>query len=228
MLDRDVQAVLSHYALAGGAVRRVEAVVNAGGWSGSRLWRVVDEADGQYCLRRWPKEHPTPERLRLIHAVLGLVSFEMPIVAFPFRTATGSTVVECSGERWELTHWLPGAADYHARPTCERLRAAMRALARFHDLAARYKRRLGPATAVEERLRQLSSMRAKGLTIIQQSLGVRLGIEIDGRAARLLELARRVLERSSFGSSLGSAPELWLQPAIRDVHHEHVLFIGDE
>jgi homoserine kinase type II len=189
---------------------------------------VVNVDGRQYCLRRWPNEHPTPERLRLIHAVLGLVSFEMPIVAFPLRTATGSTVVECRGERWELTHWLPGTADYHTRPNRERLWAAMRALAKFHNLAVRYTRRMGPAKAVEERLWQLASMQEKGLAIIEQSLGVPLNSEVDGRARRLLDLARCVLERSIFGSSLGSARELLLQPAIRDVHHDHVLYVGDE
>src|SRR5690242_7602977 len=110
MIEGDVQAVLSHYALDRGAVHEIQPLANAGGWSGSLLWRIMlrNEGDGvgslcrntsqpsgqttpdkdsrPLCLRRWPKEHPTAERLRLIHAVLGLVSFEMPFVAFPLRT----------------------------------------------------------------------------------------------------------------------------------------------
>src|SRR5438552_3744544 len=138
MLDHDVQAVLSFYALGDSAVRHIEPLTNAGGWSGSRLWRICDAAGRELCLRRWPAEHPTVKRLRLIHAALGLVSFEMPMVAFPLRSKDSATFVEHGGQLWELTKWLPGAADYHANPSRERLRAAMHVLARFHDLAKRY------------------------------------------------------------------------------------------
>ena len=79
----EVRTVLSFYALDQRSVRKIEPLANAGGWSGSRLWRICDAAGRELCLRRWPAEHPTVERLRLIHAALGLVSFEMPMVAFP-------------------------------------------------------------------------------------------------------------------------------------------------
>lgn len=71
-------------------------------------------------------------------------------------------------------------------------------------------------------------MREKGLAIIEQSLGIQLGNEIDDRAPQVLALACQALERPSFGSLLGLTPELRLQPAIRDIHHDHVLFTGDE
>src|SRR5206468_2427752 len=151
MVERDVQAVLSHYALAGAVVRHVQPLANAGGWSGSRIWRIGDAAEQQWCLRRWPKEHPTPAGLRMIHEVLGLVLSELPMAAYPLRTSSGSTVVEAAGYRWELTNWLRGNADFHRNPTRARLRAAMRLLAQFHALAARYEQRRGIAPAIEDR-----------------------------------------------------------------------------
>jgi Ser/Thr protein kinase RdoA (MazF antagonist) len=228
MLAGDVQAVLNHYALAGGAVHAIQPLANAGGWSGSRIWPISDAVGNKLCLRQWPQEHPTVERLRLIHAVLGLVSFEMPVVAFPLRTTQGATYVEEGEHLWELTHWLPGTADYHANPNRARLTAAMRVLARFHDLAKRYKWRTAPAPSIEDRQRRIKGMRAKGLSVIEQSLGTPLGNEIDDRAARLLTVAGKALQRQSLAEALAAAPQLVLQPAIRDVHHEHVLFTGDE
>src|SRR5262245_33091233 len=116
MPETDAKSVLSFYALTTGNVRRVIPLENAGGWGGLRLWRAINQAGAQYCLRRWPVEHPAADRLRLIHAVLNHIAPQMPIVACPFRSDAGPTFVEHAGHLWELTNWLPGVADYHAHP----------------------------------------------------------------------------------------------------------------
>jgi Ser/Thr protein kinase RdoA (MazF antagonist) len=64
--------------------------------------------------------------------------------------------------------------------------------------------------------------------IIEHSVRTPLGNEIDDRAVRLWAIAGHALQRRSFAEALAAAPQLILQPAIRDVHHEHVLFTGDE
>jgi Ser/Thr protein kinase RdoA (MazF antagonist) len=208
-------------------VRQIEPLGNAGGWSGSRLWRLADADGKELCLRRWPQEHPSPERLRVIHAVLGLVGFELPIVAYPLRTVAEATVVEHGGHLWELTHWLPGIADYHSHPNPPRLAAAMQTLARFHDLAARYQRRLGVAPAIADRQRRLLGMRQKGLPLIERSLASPLHHALDNRAARIFALVTPLVDRPAIVDALSTAPEIWLQPAIRDIHHDHVLFTSD-
>src|SRR5690242_6895206 len=110
MPPTEAQAVLSFYALVGSAVQRLEALENAGGWSGSRLWRLRDVTGRDLCLRRWPEEHPTKERLRMIHDVQAMVAGGLPIVACPLPARGGETIVENSGHLWELTRWLPGSA----------------------------------------------------------------------------------------------------------------------
>src|SRR5262245_19528022 len=228
MPEADVPAVLLNYALAGGAVRHIQPLANAGGWSGSKIWQISDSAGNEWCLRRWPTAHPTVDRLRQIHAILELVVSQLPVVACPLRTGRGSTFIEHVGHLWELSHWLPGAADYHARPSRERLRAAMRVLARFHELAARYERRKGAAPALVDRQRRLAGMREQRFTLIERALRRPLGNEIDNRAIRLMAIAGEALQPPRLVESLAAAPELVLQPAIRDIHHDHVLFIGDE
>lgn len=232
MPEADVQAVLLHYALAGGAVRHIQPLANAGGWSGSRIWRISDAAGNEWCLRRWPKEHPTLAGLRMIHEVLGLVSSELPIVAFPRRTNSGSTIVEAAGHRWELTSWLQGNADFHQYPTRPRLRSAMLLLARFHVLTGRYQGRRGAAPAIHDRQVRLMVLRrselCRELATIERSLSNPLGNEIDDRSKLLFVLTRKAIENPDLLNALSHARELWLQPAIRDVHHDHVLFTGDE
>ena len=49
--------------------RRLDPLGSAGGFSGARFWRV-ESAAGQLCLRCWPREHPTRDRLEQIHRVL--------------------------------------------------------------------------------------------------------------------------------------------------------------
>jgi homoserine kinase type II len=228
MPDATLEAVLSCYGLESAAVRHIGPLANAGGWSGCRLWRIRDATGGDLCLRRWPVEHPSLDRLRLIHAVLRSVATDLPVVAYPLPTAAGNSYVERGGHFWEMTHWKPGAADYHANPTRERLKAAMQVLARFHELAARYKTCRGRAPALEDRVRLWLEMKDRGTAIIGRALAVPLSEETDRRAARLFASAQRALNVSAIPGQLAELPELWLQPAIRDVHHDHVLFLGDE
>src|SRR5687767_4919788 len=180
MMNRSCNDVLARYGL-NSAQLNIEFLANAGGWSGSRLWRMKDVSGRELCLRRWPTEHPTVERLRMIHAVLGQVAFELPIIAFPLTTTDGKTFIEQGGSLWELTGWRPGAADYRAHPNRVRLAAAMRALARFHHLAARYSRRLAAAPTILERQKRWKGLQEKGLSIIGQSLRQPLDQEIDQR-----------------------------------------------
>jgi Phosphotransferase enzyme family len=104
----------------------------------------------------------------------------------------------------------------------------MRVLARFHELAARYEQRQGNAPAIVDRQRQLAGMREKGFALIERALGEPLRNEIDNRATRLFAVAGEAMQSPSLAESLATAPELMLQPAIRDIHHDHVLFTGDE
>jgi Ser/Thr protein kinase RdoA (MazF antagonist) len=71
-------------------------------------------------------------------------------------------------------------------------------------------------------------MRDKGVALIERSLGTPLGKPIDDRAAGLLAAASQALQRQAIIESLAAIGDLLLQPAIRDIHQDHVLFTGDE
>jgi homoserine kinase type II len=228
MSSLDFHTVLSAYRLDANSLPQIEPLGNAGGWSGSRLWRLKDAAGRELCLRRWSLEHPTRDRLRLIHSVLSGMAFELPIVAFPLRTAAGGTFVEHEGHLWELTHWLPGKADFHVRPTRPRLRNAMSALAKFHELAARYQRQVGLAPTIDDCRRRMKTLRVKGWALIEQSILTLLGNALDDRRQRLFHLAQQAFARPQLVERLAAVSEVFVQPAIRDIHHDHLLFTGDD
>ncbi len=71
---------------------RVESLGSAGGLSGARFWRIVAPR-GVLVLRRWPTEHPTPERLQFIHAVLQHAAS---------RRHEDSTCADCSDHRCDV------------------------------------------------------------------------------------------------------------------------------
>ncbi len=228
MNESNTAAVLNQYGVNANAVRHLEPLANAGGWSGSRLWRVTAQSGDILCLRRWSTEHPSPERLAWMHDVLQRVAPNLPIVPTPLRSSAGQTFVECAGHLWELTDWRPGTANFHAIPTLPRLRAAMQALATFHQLAASLQSQTGIPPTVLDRFSQLNSLSSGGLSVIERAIRSPLHSELDQRAAQLQTLTTQLLQTSSLLPRLTAIGQLPLSPAIRDIHHDHLLFIGDE
>jgi len=222
----DVWSALSFYALRPELVRLIEPI--RGGWSGSRLWKVTDEAGREFCLRQWPLEHPTPQRLTFIHTVLQRVAVRLPIVPSPLWSQSGATFHQYGGRLWELAPWMPGEADFHSRPTRGKLRSAMNALARFHIAAPDRESKVGPAPAWLDRQRQANELVSGGLQQIEAAVMQPFDPALDTLAHRLLPLAREALQRDLAARFATIPPAVSLQPAIRDIHHDHVLFTGDE
>ena len=256
MSAAEIRAVLSRI-LPVDASDRVERLENAGGWSGSQIWRLTARGESTnplaqgrvLCLRRWP-ESTARDRLLLIHYVLtqvaarGIDYVPVPIAA----PTTGETFVEHTGHFWELTPWLPGEADYRARPTRQRLAAAMVALRRFHEAAeGLHGSGLGvqgsgvgcmsatkctteakaPAPALLERLELVERLLAGDVACIVEACKQGLNVEVDVRTQRILSLACCKLPPLLDPLRAATRVARPLSPAIRDVHHQHVLFTGD-
>src|SRR5688572_2281260 len=110
--------VLDRFAahLVGGAPRLERA---ARGLSEAEVWRI--DAGKTFCLRGWPLEHPSPERLTWMHQVLSQAkSRGLTFIPVPLRDSKGQTFVELHSRRWEFTPWMPGEADYLAKPSVRR------------------------------------------------------------------------------------------------------------
>jgi hypothetical protein len=228
--EHAVRSVLSYYFRQPEKVLQIEPLGNHGGWSGSQLWRIGCEGGERFCLRRWPTEHPAPERLRFIHELLSRVaSLGMTVLPISLPTLTSATFAEQNGHRWELTPWMPGKADFHAEPTRPRLRTALQALAQFHNLSALGQTPLfGRAPCLTDRQQQIAKLRAGGLDQLTTAVTRGFDPQLDQRAHALLPITRGRLENLAARLEPVASESWALAPAIRDIHHDHILFTGDQ
>jgi Ser/Thr protein kinase RdoA (MazF antagonist) len=204
---------------------------SAESFSGARLWRL-NSARGPLCLRRWPAEYPTQTQLEFIQATLWHVDQEgFHRIPLPLETRHHHGFVRHDGHLWELTPWLPGAADYRQRPTPAKLRNALLTLAKFHQAAATFPApETGPTASpgLVQRLARLESLLSGGLVELRSAIDPGPWPELSARGNHLIALAAKTAPR--FLSRLKSAARLCvtLQPCIRDIWHAHVLYVGDE
>jgi homoserine kinase type II len=222
-------AVLRQYPGIFADARELQAAES--GLSGANVWRLPRSPGEPLCLRRWPAEHPTIDRLRFIHAVLEHVKrCGVEFIPAPISTSAGATVVQHDGRLWELTPWLPGQADYLASPSPERLRAAMRALAAFHRIAAGFERGVGQGVSqgMSERAQRLAAYHAGNLEKIAGAIRPGDWPELAERAGEIVQTFTR--HAAELGRLLARVASLQVafQPVIRDIHDEHVLFTGNK
>lgn len=209
------------------------------GFSGATVWRL-QTADGAFALRCWGAPSPPVPRLNGLHRLLRFV-FERGVeyTPVPVATASGETVVERDGRLWQLEPWMPGAADFRTDPRPERLRNAMRALAAWHnaagDFPANERERAwfhsepaGTSPAVIERLQKIYRWQRGRLARLRRA------IDESNAGERWRTLTGRVLDgferfAPRIAADLQGALELRvpLQPCLRDVWHDHLLFTGD-
>ena len=208
----------------------LHVVEGSGGLSGARIWRLKT-GRGDLCLRRWPREHPSPDSLQFIHAVLEHAGQHgCGLVPAPIRRTDGSSFASRHGHLWEMTPWLPGMADWPKTRSLIRLKNAVQALAGFHRAVANFElggSRAGPSPAVAERLLQLRGLVGGGADNITARMTPSRWPELFGRAEDLISLFQHASPRVRVLLENASRVDVRLQPCIRDIHQEHVLFQGD-
>jgi Ser/Thr protein kinase RdoA (MazF antagonist) len=211
----------------------IECLGNAGGFSGACLWKITTQP-GLLCVRKWPKSHPSENALRHIHGLLQHATQQgMTELPAPLLDGGGNSIVRHRARLYELTPWMPGQANYHASPSDQRLSAAMTTLARFHTAVATYPRDGGQVGAscspgLIQRHDKLQRLLHGELDRLATTVAGYHDPEITQRGRRLLEFFRRsggkVLQLLDHTAPLKVA----LQPCIRDIWHDHVLFTGNE
>lgn len=208
---------------------------SAGGMSGAQFWRIVLPTK-TLILRRWPEEHPSPSQLRFIHAVLQHASSRgCDFLPLPLTTRTGQTFIEEVGHLWELAPWMPGTADYATAPTPEKVAAAMHALATFHNATASFSvghqtesTPLPPPSAVHRHLTRLHNLSPRRLAEVAHAIRDDIWPDLAPLAHQFLGALPSAIPRAISQLDPLANVALPLQPCLRDIWHDHVLFIGDE
>jgi homoserine kinase type II len=210
----------------------IEPLGMAGGLSGALFWRITLPQQ-EFILRRWPGEHPTPERLRFIHAVLRHACDRgIAFIPLPLATRDGQSFVGYDGHLWELGPLMPGAADFERNPSTEKLQAAMRTLAQFHlavaDFDATRFNTPQPASPIWRRIARLTQPHPEGIVALARAVTDSIWPELAPLAREFVAaLPGAAMRALAFLEPVSSAA-LPLQPCIRDVWHDHVLFTGDK
>jgi homoserine kinase type II len=222
----DVRQVLEHYKSAA-RPEQIEPVGSAGGFSGSLLWRVHDP-QGVLCLRRWPTPHPSRVRIEWIHQVMAHAwQHGFRCLPLPLHTASHATLVEHAGHLWELTPWMPGDAAFESAPSGDRLRAAATTLARFHLTVGDFPgivTRHGPSPGLFERRQRFEFLTAGGFERLVRSATDDVWPPLMQRALRILESYGRLGCRTALETAAAAQQPVFLQPCLRDIHSDHVLF----
>ena len=155
----------------------------------------------------------------------------------PATTRTGESFVAHAGHLWELAPWMPGTADYERSPSAEKLRAAMTALAtiprrrrRFSPVAAAARARAaGRPNAIARhlaRLRELDSRRNQRACRAQSP--TQPGPTSPHSPANSSPHCPSAIPRAIAQLEPLANIHLPLQPCLRDIWHDHVLFTGNE
>ena len=221
-----VHSVLQHYQLP--SIGEVEYLGGAGGFSGAQIWKI-HTPEQSYCLRRWPPVHPDRARLEWINLVLVHVfNNGCPEIAVPLASNSGERFVHQFEFFWELSPWMSGKANFEAEPNDMRLGNAMKCLAKFHLASAQVNLDFRPSPGITARVKQLrdaaklvGKIRNETPPANPSPTAVQLRERIVSKGEQLAHDLLKQLEPFSQAS-------IPIQPVIRDIWHDHVLFTGDE
>ena len=138
---------------------------------------------------------------------------------------------------------MPGAADYRVAPSAEKLTTAMQSLAAFHNAVADFPQILSNATrpkiaadlrsagAQPATLRHLARLQelqsSTTLAQLADSITPQAFPDLAPLAQEFLALLPKVIPRAIAQLAPLAGAQLPLQPCIRDIWHDHILFTGN-
>ncbi len=209
------------------------------GFSGAQIYRVEMGGKG-YSLRRWPADGPPLERLLGLHRLLE-VTWKLGVtqIAVPLRSRSGSSLLHVDGHLWQVEPWMPGTADFHAQATRPRLRESMRTLAQWHAAARTFHptpaetpwfttMAAASSPGIQERWQTIRRYQQTGEPIIRPKLEAYPDPEVKTLLTTIWKYFQALSPKVAQNlAQVGPLP-VPLQPCLRDVWHDHLLFTGDE
>ena len=217
------RTVLSRYPSAVRPSAGPEPLGNAGGLSGSLLWRFR-AGPRALVLRAWPADGPPRPALERVHAWLAEAG-PLGFVPVPIAATDGRTLVGHAGRLWEVGPWLEGSPDLNRPPSPGHLKAGFAALAAFHQALSGHQE-VGPSPGLLARLAEVDTWLSQGF----RSLGDALDASDDPRrlpARQWLDAARAFAPGVRSRLAEASRRDVVARPCLRDARPEHFLFVGE-
>ncbi len=197
---------------------------NAGGLSGSSLWRVETPA-GPLMLRAWPLSVLDFARVDQIHGWLDQAR-RFPWLAVPISDQHGSTWHKSGGRCWEIAPFLPGVADLGRPPSSVHLAAMFEALALVHNELG-FIKLAGPSPGMQARSQELHRLMDGEIAQFRVVIATQGSGEVRFLAQEWLDRVSGLVPGVAQSVHAASPRVLDLQPVLRDVRPDHFLFEGD-
>jgi Ser/Thr protein kinase RdoA (MazF antagonist) len=216
-----------------------EVPQSAQGFSGACIWEIGTRT-GACALRAVGASSIDTRRLSGLHRLLAHVRASgVTQVAPPIAALDGATFFEFDGLIWQLEAWMPGSADFSSRPSEIRLRAALSALAEWHRAAAGFvprdaeaawffTSRAGPSPGLARRAQEISRWGGPEGDRVRLRMAASSWNEFAELGHEILDNFGRAAPRVAGQLMVGLETQVPLQPCLRDIWHDHVLFSFDE
>ena len=210
----------------------------SGGFSGAGVFKVETVKAG-YCLRRWPVGQAAAARVLAIHQLLELAQERgVTFVPVPLTSDSGTTLPVVSEAFWQLEPWMPGVADFLFESSDERLASAMTQLARLHNAVCDWVPTGGvgqwfqpvsikACPTITNRIRMIDSY-ASSIADLEAALARESDARFRDAGVRIALLFRSAHSGVQRELAAVEGLQVPLQPCIRDLWHDHLLFQGDE
>ncbi len=198
-----------------------------GGLSGAKVWRCQSGLLGPLCVRKWSPTHPTPQRLQFMHDALDTARQQVSFVPQVHRDRTGKSFWSANDCLWEVTQWMPGEANYLARPNREKLWSAIDAIVALHAVWSKSDPEASQETAVSPSVLQRIEMLSQWL--VMRDLVEQVGVALRGpvEATACMSTVKLLHSRGpQLLEELRHAAEdrVKLHPVVRDIWSDHLLF----
>lgn len=214
-----------------------QSLGNAGGFSGARLWRLQTPL-GELCLRRWPKS-TSHKRISFIQLIVSRAhQAGCEFVPRAILSKSKQSWVRCDGAVYELTYWMPGdaalsptaTASFNDTKKSQSLAAAsLRSLAKFHVAAASLDDVVdtGISRGLQNRIELTERLLHGELDELESrscSEAASLSNPYSQKLQTILQLAKPRIVQLPKLLQPARQMQFSLQPCIRDVWYDHVLF----
>jgi homoserine kinase type II len=154
------------------------------------------------------------------------------ILPVPIVTRDGQSFVEENEHLWELAPWMPGVADFERDPRIEKLLSAMYALAQFHLAVADFNTAPSviphASSAIMRRIARLSVPHPDGALGLEHAITESVWPALAPLAREFTAALPKAALRAMALLEPASRAPLPLQPCLRDIWHDHILFTGDK
>ncbi len=161
--------------------------------------------------------------LEQVHRWL-LLAGDLGFIPAPIADRSGRTLQEHDGRFWELTPWMPGAAEAARPPAKDRVASAFAALAAFHQRLGEEWRE-GVSPGLGHRHEAIVQLLRGGFDALERA--IQRPDETRQLAMQWLGLARAVAPELLDPLREAAGRVVSLQPCLRDARPEHFLFEGD-